>query len=111
MGKLDSSFTNKSLITNTSTGKDATTKEDKYVSQKVTVYGNDGGYSDRKVQNGNYITFYLDVPQGAGEQTKLIIKDLKIEINLHLHTVVLVQVQIQSMLVHLLVILMLNSKN
>ena len=81
MGKLDSSFTNKSLITNTSTGKDATTKEDKYVSQKVTVYGNDGGYSDRKVQNGNYITFYLDVPQGAGEQTKLIIKDLKIEIN------------------------------
>lgn len=79
MEKLDASFTNKTLIADTSTGK--SNGEDIYKTQKIHVSSYDDGLSTTKVQKGNYITFYLDVPTGAGDQTKLIIEELKLEIN------------------------------
>lgn len=80
MEKLDSTFTNRTLIANSSSGQNAI-KEDIYTSQRILVNDVDNGISTTRVQKGNYITFYLDVPTGAGEETKLIIEDLKIEVN------------------------------
>ena len=71
MEAMNASFSNKfEIATATKSG-----------SFKHHIYADDMGNSALRTQKGNYITFYLEVPNGSGYDSILTIKNLKIEID------------------------------